>query len=87
MLTTMHRTQLYLPQIYVQKLRHVAHNRRVTISQIIRSLIEKELGNGERKPHQAREGLLHAALRINKKGLRAPKDLSKRLDHYLYDSI
>ena len=85
--TTMHRTQLYLPQMHVQKLRHLASKRKVTISQVIRSLIEEELINTKQKPRPKGEGLLSAAARINKKGIRGPKDLSKRVDHYLYGRI
>ena len=83
----MHRTQLYLTASHMRRLRFAAHKHNLTISHIIRSLVEKELGDKKQEPNSTREGLVRAALRINKKGTRAPKDLSKRLDHYLYGSI
>ena len=84
MLTTMHRTQIYLTPTHMRRLRGVAGNKRVTVSHVIRTLLEKELGVHAVGPRRSHRGLLGVATRINAKGIRAPKNLAARLDHYLY---
>jgi predicted DNA-binding ribbon-helix-helix protein len=76
----MNRTQIYLTKTQIETLRQIAQKRKVSISEIIRSLIREKL---EKTPIK-KEGLLSVAKRINKIGIKGPKDLATRLDKYLY---
>ncbi len=79
----MQRTQIYLPKSQVDQLKQEAHKKATTVSQVVRFFIGTGLGEsmaeGSKKP-----SLLSFAKQINKKGLRAPKDLASRADAYLY---
>lgn len=83
----MQRTQIYLPQRQLVKLRERARNEDATISEVIRLLIEEGIGVRKKPRKQKHESLSVAARRIGCIGKRAPRDLAKNLDHYLYGSI
>lgn len=76
----MNRTQIYLPKTQIETLRKIAQKRKVSISEVIRSLIREKL----EKVQVKKEGLLAAARRINRLGIKGPKNLATNLDKYLY---
>ena len=76
----MNRTQIYLTKTQIETLRQIAQKRNTSMSEVVRSLI----GEKFKKVPTKREGLLSAARRINKFGLKGPKDLATNLDKYLY---
>lgn len=77
---TVNRTQIYLTKTQIDTLRQVAQKRKVSMSEVIRSLIKEKV---EKAPVK-KEGLLSAARKINKLGIKGPKDLATLLDKYLY---
>ena len=85
----MSRTQIYLEKSQHDALRREAVRQRRTVSEIIRGIIRERFAAKKRAVHPARrhETLLEAAERINKIGLKGPKDLAKNMDKYLYGDI
>ena len=76
----MNRTQIYLPKAQIETLRQIAQKKRVSMSEVIRSLIKERL----ERPPVKKEGLLNFAKRVNKYGIKAPRDLATNFDKYLY---
>ena len=76
----MNRTQIYLTKTQIETLRQIAQKRNTSISEVIRSLIRERF----KKVPVKKEGLLSAARRINKFGIKGPRDLATNLDKYLY---
>jgi len=76
----MNRTQIYLTKTQIEALRQIAQKRNTSISEVIRSLIRERF----KKVPVKKEGLLSAARRINKFGIKGPRDLATNLDKYLY---
>ncbi len=79
----MTRTQIYLQKKQIELLKRRAQARHVSMSEMIRSILDAELDDRGSLPVR-HEGLLAAAKRINPHGARAPKDLARHLDRYLY---
>lgn len=81
----MNRTQIYLPRKQIEVLRREAARKHTTVSGVIRGVLEERFEparNAKReRPH---ETLLEFARRVNLGGKRAPRDLAKNLDKYLY---
>lgn len=80
----MNRTQIYLPKTQTDALRALAHKRRISLSEAIRTILREKLP-GQRPVRVAHsETLLEAAKRISKLGEKGPRDLASKMDHYLY---
>ena len=79
----MQRTQIYLPENQLGALRKEAFRHNTTVSEIVRNLIDKDFGRLT-KTHKKHEALFDAAKRINKLGVKGPRDLASKLDAYLY---
>jgi len=75
----MHRTQLYLPTDLYAQLEWEARRKSVSVSEIVR----RRLARREKK---GAETLLRLVEIGKKYKIKAPKDLSSRLDYYLYGS-
>lgn len=74
------RTNIYLPVEMINFLKRKAESERVTMSEIIRGTVKKEL---EKERENWAESLLALSKRAPKTG-HGIKDLSKRHDYYLY---
>ena len=61
-----------------------AQSRNITVSAIIRLIIEEKFRAKPKKSVQKHESLLEAARRVNKLGPKGPPDLATNLDKYLY---
>lgn len=85
----MERTQIYLPKSQIKKLKGLAQKKKTTVSELVRDAVDiqysvqKPLVQGKR----AQETFAQAAERIGKLGERGPKDLSSRVDEYLYGEL
>lgn len=84
----MRRTQIYLQENQIKVLRSIAQKRRVSLSEVIRTTLDRELI----KPDQKNKGnfntgewLLQLAREFEKYKFRGPKDLAKNMNKYLYD--
>lgn len=84
---TMERTQIYLPKRQITKLKQLAQKKKTTLSGLVRDAVEVKYGTSTRLVQKKEETLREAAERIGKLGKRGPKDLSSRLDEYLYGNI
>ena len=85
---TMERTQIYLPKTQIKQLKHLAQQRRTTLSDLVRDAVEIQYTVKKPTPWAKKEETLReAAERIGKLGKKGPKDLSSRLDEYLYGNI
>lgn len=86
------RTQIYLPQSQITKLRTAARQRRTTVSDIVRELIDiNNINHLERKKNTRQKkvmsGLSATAEKIAKMGFKGPADLAKNMDKYYYGNI
>lgn len=84
----MRRTQIYLPEYQIHKLRATARRRQISISQLIRATLDRELIKTPQKKEEkmnAGEWLLQMAKKFEKYKVSGPKDLAKDMDKYLYD--
>lgn len=72
------RTNIYLPTQTLQLIKRKAQEERITMAEVIRSILEKEIQN---KKRNAVESLLKMAKKAGSSGL---KDVAKRHDYYLY---
>lgn len=86
---TMTRTQIYLPQQQLQLLKQTAVMQGDSVSGIIRKLIKQGFEQKRQKKTKktAGETLLELADRMEKLGVKGPRDLASRLDFYLYGSV
>lgn len=75
----MHRTQLYLPKDLYAQLEWEARRRSISVSEVVRQKLAKRGKKGA-------ETLLKLVEIGKKYKIKAPKDLSSRLDYYLYGS-
>lgn len=80
----MQRTQIYLPKNQIDSLRKEAHRRKTAVSEVIREILAEKLEKRRLPAETSRERLIDAAKRINRLGLKAPRDLALNLDAYLY---
>lgn len=79
------RTQIYLPQLYLRHLRQEAKKKNTTLSNTIRSLIEKDIRAKQPiKRQNAGTWLLSLAKEAERLKIRGPKDLASNMDKYLY---
>ena len=92
--TTMTRTQIYLPQSQLQRLKRKAAKHSTSVSELIRQTlraqeeVERRQSNAtEKRTKSAGESLLELADKLSKMGIKGPKDLSENMDKYLYGNI
>lgn len=80
----MQRTQIYLPKTQTEELKRIAQRKRVSISEVIRTILREKIEELSLVKKVSNENLSAAAKRINQQGQKAPKDLATNLDKYLY---
>jgi len=80
------RTQIYLPKSQLDKLRQKARRENATVSHVIRIMIGADLAP-RRAKNKKSESFTEAVRRINKLGTRAPRDLARNMDKYLYGNV
>lgn len=82
----MNRTQLYLPKTQLETLRRVAKQKNTTVSGVVRLFISQQLnGNSiQRTKSNISGSLIKIAKQINQLGTKAPSNLSKNIDSYVY---
>lgn len=82
------RTQIYLPENQVDILKALAYQEKVSVSEIIRNIIETELNTPHKKIKTAKKNagqwLLLLAKEAKLHKVFGPKDLAANLDKYLY---
>ena len=83
----MERTQIYLAKSQIKRLKQVAQKKKTTLSELVRDAVEVQYGIERPSPKERGETFLEAARRISGLGEKGPKDLSSRLDKYLYGDI
>ena len=76
------RTQIYLPESLHKSVHFLAKRRGVKASQLIRELLEE----GIRKMREEERGGIDFLFKLTKYKAKAPKDLSKSIDKYVYRS-
>ena len=81
-----HRTQVYFEPEVLEMLREEAKEKRTTLASIIREKVEKTVKKKKtkRKQMNAAEALMHLAKLGEKLGVNGPKDLSQRIDEFVY---
>lgn len=81
----MRRLQIYLPEETYQELRAEAYTKNSSIAEIVRKRMSKKVKKTEKNSGKAHsEAMLKFAKLVKKKGWKGPKDLSSRVDYYLY---
>lgn len=82
----MHRTQVYFEPEVLELLRLEAKEKRTTLASVIREKVEKTIKKKKtkRKQMNAAEALMHLAKLGEKLGVNGPKDLSQRIDEFVY---
>lgn len=82
----MHRTQVYFEPEILELLRQEAKEKRTTLASVIREKVEKTIKKKrtKRKQMNAAEFLDDIARLGKKLGVKGPKDLSQRIDEFVY---
>lgn len=82
----MHRTQVYFEPEILEILREEAKYKKTTLASIIREKVEKTVKKkkAKRKQMNAAEALMHLAKLGERLGVNGPKDLSQRIDEFVY---
>lgn len=81
----MRRLQIYIPEETYQELRTEAYTKNSSIAEVIRQKVSKKTKKAQVNPGKAHaEAMLKLAKRAEKEGWKGPKDLSSRVDYYLY---
>lgn len=82
----MHRTQVYFEQEVLELLRQEAREKRITLASVIREKVEKTIKKKmpKKKQMNAAGALAHLAKLGEKLGVNGPKDLSQRIDEFVY---
>ena len=86
------RTQIYLPEDQIARLKQLAYQEDISLSEVIRRAIKEKITlknkksqvRKERKYKSAGEWLLSMAKEAERKGFKGPKDLASHVDKYLY---
>ena len=81
-----HRTQVYFEPEVLEMLREEAKEKRTTLASVIREKVEKTIKKKRTavKEKSAAEILLSIAKLGKKLGVKGPKDLSQRVDEFVY---
>ena len=86
--TYMIRTQVYLTEDQARDIKLRAKREQKYEAEVIRELIREGLSAKADRPRvSAGEALLRLVRLGEKLKLKAPADLSSRIDHYLYDDV
>ena len=82
----MHRTQVYFEPEILEILRLEAKEKRTTLASVIREKVEKTIKKKKikRKQMNATEALDYIAKLGKRLGVKGPKDLSQRIDEFVY---
>ncbi len=81
----MHRTQVYFEPEILEMLREEAKKKNTTLASVIRAKVTKDLPKKRKiKQMNAAEALMHLAELGEKMGVKGPKDLSQRIDEFVY---
>lgn len=87
----MHRTQVYFDKETLELLRNEAKEKKTTLASVIREKVEKNLPKKAKKKKKrvkrqmnAAEALLKIAELGEKLTIHGPKDLSQRIDEFVY---
>ncbi|MBI2645069.1 hypothetical protein HYW94_02750 [Candidatus Uhrbacteria bacterium] len=80
----MQRTQIYLQKTQRMKLNKLAQEKEMTISEVIRELINKGISPSRQKRKKNYMSLIQVAKHFEKLGEKGSQDLSKKMDTYLY---
>ena len=78
------RTQIYLPQNQISRLKTMADIKKTTMSAVLRLILSQELDNDWNKKLRPQIGLVKMAKRASMLREKGPKDLSSKADNYLY---
>jgi len=81
------RTQIYLPAEQLRLLKRISWEEEVSLSEVIRELIEEKLVPAKEKDQGAKNvgsWLISLANKAKKMEVRGPKDLASKMDEYLY---
>lgn len=81
----MQRTQVYFEPEILELLREEARIKKATLASVIREKVEKTIKkNVKKKQMNAAEALTHLAELGERLGVNGPKDLSQRIDEFVY---
>lgn len=81
----MHRTQVYFEPEILEILREEAKYKKTTLASVIREKVQKTIKKRTKtKQVNAAQALLHLAKLGEKLGVNGPKDLSQRIDEFVY---
>lgn len=80
----MNRTQIYLHKTQIIALRKIAQKKELSVSEIIRVLIQEKLEEPALRSVRSSESLIDAAKRISRMWKGGARDLAKNHDKYLY---
>lgn len=80
----MHRTQVYFEPEILEILREEAKYKKTTLASIIREKVEKTIKKKTKRRKSAAEFLRDIELLGKKLKVRGPKDLSQRIDEFVY---
>ena len=78
------RTQIYLKPIQLRFLKAVAQEEEITVSEVLRRMIEEKQKEKKQQRKNIGKWLLYLAKTAVKKKFAGPKDLAKNIDFYLY---
>lgn len=86
------RTQIYLQENQIDKLKEIAYQQKISVSEIIRRTLDEKLTEKSKKGKEikkkkyrnAGEWLLSQARMAERRGWKGPKDLASNVDKYLY---
>ena len=81
----MHRTQVYFEPEILEILREEAKDKRTTLASVIREKVEKTIKKKAKiKQVSATQALMHLARLGERLEVNGPKDLSQRIDEFVY---
>lgn len=85
----MHRTQVYFEPEVLELLREEAREKKTTLAAVIRMKVKKTLKTKIQKQKKQRmksaaEVLIEMAKQAKKRGVKGPRDLSQRVDEFVY---
>lgn len=87
------RTQIYLPENQIEKLKEIAYQQNLSVSEVIRRTVDENIIKKKKtskvkktksKYKNAGEWLLSMAKEAEMKGFKGPRDLASNVDKYLY---
>ena len=81
----MHRTQVYFEQETLELLRAEARQKKTTLACIIRAKVVKDIQKPKKMKRMNAAEFLDDIEKLGKKlGVKGPKDLSQRIDEFVY---